>query len=255
MTDQYRGPYWIDPSDHEYSFPDVELALREPDGLLAVGGDLSPGRLLQAYRAGIFPWYSEGQPILWWCPDPRAVLFLGDVKVSRSLAKTVAKTDYEITMDTAFSEVVVRCAGPRKSDQGTWITEEMFAAYQKLHELGMAHSVEYWQDGRLAGGLYGVAIGRVFFGESMFSQTRDASKVAFVYLSTQLLAWEFPFIDCQIYSKHLGSLGATRIPRKEFSDLLNRHCDLPAPGGMPGQNSKWSFDPDLPGRVRANQGI
>ncbi len=255
MTDQYRGPHWIDPSDQKYSFPDVELALREPDGLLAVGGDLSPPRLLQAYRAGIFPWFSEGQPILWWCPDPRAVLFLADVKVSRSLAKTVAKADYEITMDTVFSEVVERCAGPRKRDQGTWITEEMFAAYEKLHELGTAHSVEYWQDGHLAGGLYGVAIGRVFFGESMFSQTRDASKVAFVYLSTQLLAWEFPFIDCQIYSEHLGSLGATRIPRKRFSDLLNRHCDLPAPGGTPGQNSKWNFDPDLPDRVRASQGI
>ena len=130
----------------------------------------------------------------------------------------------------------------------------MFAAYQKLHELGTAHSVEYWQDGRLAGGLYGVAIGRVFFGESMFSQARDASKVAFVYLSTQLQAWEFPFIDGQIYSEHLGSLGATRIPRKKFSDLLNRHCDLPASGRTSEQNSKWNFDPDLPGRVRASQG-
>ncbi len=255
MIDQYRGPYWLDPSDRETSFPDVELALGDPDGLLAVGGDLSPARIMQAYRAGIFPWYSAGQPILWWCPNPRAVLFLPELKVSRSLAKTVAKTDYEITMDAAFSEVVAKCAEPRKSEHGTWITEEMSVTYQKLHELGTAHSVEYWQDGRLTGGLYGIAIGRVFFGESMFSRARDASKVALVYLSTQLQTWEFPFIDCQIYSEHLGSLGATRIPRKKFSGLLNRYCDLPTPGGTPAQNAKWSCDPDLPGRVRAGQGI
>jgi len=250
MTEQFHGPYWIDPDDQDYRFPAVELALREPDGLLAVGGDLSPNRLLQAYQSGIFPWYSEGQPILWWCPDPRTVLFQRDLYISRSLRRGISKHSYQITMDTAFSEVIKRCSEPRASDSGTWITGSMLEAYQRLHEKGAAHSVEYWQDGALKGGLYGVAIGRMFFGESMFSLVRDASKIVLIYLSEQLQAWGFPFIDCQIYSEHLGTLGATRISRQEFTDYLHRYCDAQPSGQTLREGGKWCFDRKLLEEIR-----
>ncbi|MEO6696524.1 MAG: leucyl/phenylalanyl-tRNA--protein transferase, partial [Gammaproteobacteria bacterium] len=180
-------PCWLSPEDQ--IFPDVNLALREPDGLLALGGDLSPERLLAAYRKGIFPWYNEGQPILWWSPDPRAVLFPSRVKISRSLRKTLRQGRYRITLDQAFRSVIEGCAAPRNGVPGTWISRAMMEAYTELHERGYAHSVEAWRDGQLVGGLYGVALGRVFFGESMFSRSPDASKVALASLARQLAVW------------------------------------------------------------------
>lgn len=216
---------WLDPRDDDVSFPDVALALSEPDGLLAAGGRLSPHRLLNAYRLGIFPWYSAGQPILWWSPDPRAVLYPEALHISRSLAKTLRKGDYTVSFDQAFAEVIHQCAQPRADGLGTWLTEEMIEAYCQLHRLGHAHSIETWHRGILVGGLYGVAIGRVFFGESMFSRRRDASKVAFVQAVTQLRACGYRLIDCQVASKHLTRFGATLIPRREFIAQLNQWCD------------------------------
>lgn len=226
------GPFWLDPHDPRMQFPHPELAMEEPNGLLAVGGDLSPRRLLAAYRLGIFPWYSDGQPILWWTPDPRAVLLPGQLHVSRSLGRTVRRATFEVTADEAFAEVIRACAQPRADQEGTWITEEMAAAYRRLHELGHAHSVESWRGGELVGGLYGIAIGGVFFGESMFSRRTDASKVAFVHLVRQLQAWGFGLIDCQMYSAHLARFGAVEIPRERFMALLERYCE--APGAPPG---------------------
>lgn len=241
------APYWINPHDTSFSFPDVRLALDEPDGLLAVGGDLNPARLAAAYRKGIFPWYNDEQPILWWSPNPRAVLFPGDLKISRSLRKTLRKTllnkKFTVTFDQAFAEVIDACSQPRKQDNdpGTWITAEMKQAYQQLHEQGLAHSVECWRDGKLVGGLYGVAIGQVFFGESMFSRQTDASKVAFVTLVQQLSRWGFALIDCQVQSRHLESLGAKSIDRERFTRLLDEHCDKPGHSGL------WKIDmPVLP---------
>ncbi|HLA75499.1 MAG TPA: leucyl/phenylalanyl-tRNA--protein transferase [Gammaproteobacteria bacterium] len=222
------APYWIDPADSDTNFPAVELALRVPDGLLAVGGNLSPQRLVTAYRHGIFPWYNEGQPILWWSPDPRSVLFLPRLKISRSLRKTLAKQPYTVSLNRAFREVVTACAGPRKDSTGTWITAAMLEAYCTLHQLGLAHSVECWRDNKLAGGLYGVAIGRVFFGESMFSAGTDASKVAFVHLVQALQRQGYALVDCQVHSDHLARLGAELIPRRDFIQLLDQHCDNPA---------------------------
>lgn len=220
-----RAPYWLNPEDPDAPFPPVEHALRDPDGLLAIGGDLSPERLLRAYRRGIFPWYGPGQPILWWSPDPRMVLEPAALKVSRSLRKTLRRQPYRITLDQAFTAVMRGCAGPRGDAQGTWITSEMERAYLRLHELGYAHSVEAWQDADLVGGLYGVALGRVFFGESMFSRRRDASKVAFAQAVTQLRACGYRLIDCQVASQHLTRFGATLIPRREFIAQLNQWCD------------------------------
>jgi leucyl/phenylalanyl-tRNA--protein transferase len=220
----------------------VELALHNPDGLLAFGGSLSVPRLLNAYRAGIFPWYSEGQPIMWWSPDPRSVLFPEDLKVSRSLRKTMKKQPYTITLDTAFAEVMDACAAPRRDDAGTWITDEMKAAYCALHLQGHAHSVEAWQDGELVGGLYGVAIDKVFFGESMFARRTDASKIAFVHLVRQLQCWGYALIDCQVHSGHLASLGAIDIPRPMFISLLDEYCEDTASAGQVGP---WQFDNDL----------
>jgi leucyl/phenylalanyl-tRNA--protein transferase len=231
------GPFWIDADEPELRFPDVALALRDPDGLLALGGDLSVERLLLAYRSGIFPWFGPRQPILWWSPDPRLVLFPESLRVSRSLGKVLRSGRFEVTMDTAFSQVIEQCAARRPGQAGTWITGEMRAAYQALHAAGHAHSVECWQDGALAGGLYGVSIGRVFFGESMFARVNDASKVAFVHLVRQLRAWQFPVIDCQVHTRHLESLGATGIARAEFIRLLEVNCALDAPTGC------WQFDP------------
>ena len=208
-------------ADVEPAFPDPRHAGRE--GLVAVGGDLSPQRLLSAYGHGIFPWFDDDRgPVLWWSPDPRAVLAPDGMKISRSLAKRLRRGDYTVTMDTDFQAVVESCAAPRKGG-GTWITPAMQGAYLKLSELGFAHSVETWCDGDLVGGLYGVSLGRMFFGESMFSRRPDASKVALAYLVRQLTAWEFELIDCQIINDHLKSLGAMPMPRGEFLDRLARN--------------------------------
>nr|VFK58467.1 MAG: leucyl/phenylalanyl-tRNA--protein transferase [Candidatus Kentron sp. TUN] len=208
------------------AFPDPAYALTDPNGLLAVGGDLEPARLLFAYRNGIFPWYSDGQPILWWSPDPRAVLFPHEMKISRSLRKTLRRGHFRITYDRCFSDVIRECAAPRpdrhgERNAGTWITTEMSAAYVRLHELGYARSVECWEGADLVGGLYGVALGQVFFGESMFSRVRDASKVALVDLCRQ----DYALIDCQLPSEHLTRLGAVGIPRDRFRALLSRFCE------------------------------
>jgi leucyl/phenylalanyl-tRNA--protein transferase len=203
----------------ELAFPSPSLA--EEDGLLAVGGDLSVERLVLAYCMGIFPWYSDDSPILWWSPDPRLVLFPNELRVSRSLRRTVEKGVYEITFDRAFEDVIRTCGeAPRKDMQGTWITDEMIDAYCRLHARGLAHSVESWFAGELAGGLYGVALGEVFFGESMFSLKRDASKAAFVTLVHRLQTCGFRLVDCQVKTEHLMSLGAREIPRSEFLTLI-----------------------------------
>lgn len=212
-------------------FPPLAAAQKEPNGLLAVGGDLSPRRLLDAYRHGIFPWYSEGDPILWWSPDPRMVLFPEELRVTRSLAKTLRNRPHEVRFDTAFAAVMRGCAAPRPGQGGTWIGPEMRTAYRKLHDLGYAHSVETWIDGELAGGLYGVAIGGVFFGESMFTRTRDASKMALVGLVRRLAAEGFGLIDCQMHTAHLESLGAREIPRAEFARRVKDLVDYPRSPG------------------------
>ncbi len=227
---------WLGPLD---PFPPLASALREPNGLLAVDGDLSPERLIQAYSRGIFPWFGEGEPILWWSPDPRMVLFPAELKVSRSLHKTLRRGHYEIRTDTAFREVMRGCAEPRNGQPGTWITPAMIAAYTRLHEMGLAHSVETWMDGELAGGLYGVALGRMFYGESMFSRRTDASKIAFVHLARQLERWGFGMIDCQMKTTHLASLGAREIPRDEFVRRLAELVGAPSVEGI------WKFDHDL----------
>jgi len=210
------------------SFPPLERALRTPNGLLAVGGDLSAERLIQAYRHGCFPWYQTGQPILWWTPDPRTVLFPHELHVSRSLRKILRQRVFQVTFDHDFSAVIQACAGPRDYADGTWITPEMQAAYRELHRRGVAHSVEVWQDDTLVGGLYGLAIGQLFFGESMFSHADNASKVGFATLVKRLEQWGFVLIDCQMPTQHLQSLGARSIPRSEFSDYLQRHLDRPS---------------------------
>lgn len=221
-----QQPFWISPDDAGMEFPNANQALSEPDGLLAVGGDLAPERLLNAYRNGIFPWYSDGQPILWWSPDPRTVLYPQQAKVSRSLRKVLRQARFELSYDRAFEQVISACAAPRQDGAGTWITDAMALAYTTLHRLGHAHSIECWQNNELVGGLYGVSIGRVFFGESMFSLTRDASKVAFVQLAHQLDVWQFGLIDCQVHSSHLVSLGAQSIPRTQFLEQLDELCEL-----------------------------
>jgi leucyl/phenylalanyl-tRNA--protein transferase len=212
------------------AFPPPESALDEPNGLLAAGGDLSPQRLLDAYRHGIFPWYSDDAPILWWSPDPRMVLFPGELRVSRSLRKTLERDAYETRFDSAFAEVIARCAAPRDGQSGTWIVSEMAAAYTRLHELGFAHSVESWRDGELVGGLYGVALGRVFFGESMFSRETDASKVALVRLVERLRRDDYRLIDCQQATPHLASLGAREISRNDFANRVQESIQYPASG-------------------------
>lgn len=223
-------------SDKTYdSFPPLENALSEPNGLLAAGGDLSPRRLLEAYRKGIFPWFNKDEPILWWSPDPRMVLFPSELKISRSLRKTLKKDHYRIHTDRSFDQVMHACASPRKEQTGTWIHPEMIAAYVDLHEMGLAHSIETWVDGSLVGGLYGVSLGKVFFGESMFSSVTDASKLAFVHLVQQLQAWGFGLIDCQVKSDHLASLGAREISRMEFSQRLDLLISSLEP------SKKWDF--------------
>ncbi len=218
-------PAYLDPYQAECHFPDVSLALKEPDGLLAVGGNLSAETLFNAYQHGIFPWYSDGQPILWWSPNPRAVIFPERLRVSRSLKKRLRQQRFEITLDHAFDEVIQACATARNDGLGTWITSQMQHAYIEMHRLGHAHSVEAWCDGKLAGGLYGIAIGQVFFGESMFSRESDASKVAFFHLVTQLKKWQFSLVDCQVGSNHMSSLGAEEIARATFIEHIESACD------------------------------
>lgn len=206
-------------------FPPVDSALREPEGpngLLAAGGDLTPTRLLAAYQHGIFPWYSAGEPILWWSPDPRMVLYPSALKISRSLAKTLRHQYYEVRLDSCFPRVMAECAAPRHHQGGTWISTDMQAAYTRLHQLGHAHSVETWVNDELVGGLYGVALGRVFYGESMFSRQTDASKIALAHLCHHLKQLNFAVIDCQMKTDHLASLGAQAIPRHAFVEALPR---------------------------------
>lgn len=220
---------WLDPRAAVPDFPAVETATREPNGLLAAGGRLTPEWLLAAYQRGIFPWYSEDQPILWWSPDPRAVLLPPQMKISRSLAKVLRGGRYRVSMDCAFEAVIDACAAPRAGANGTWITPPMRAAYGALHRLGHAHCVEIWHDDELVGGLYGVAVGRVFFGESMFSRAANASKVALAHLARRLTAWEFALIDCQFSSAHLHSLGVIDLPRRAFLNILSDAINQPTP--------------------------
>jgi leucyl/phenylalanyl-tRNA---protein transferase len=217
----------LDANNPEQEFPALNKALSVPDGLLAIGGCLSKQRLLKAYRHGVFPWFNPDDPILWWSPDPRLVLFPHRLLISRSLKKTLRKAVYSVTFDQAFEAVIHACAEPRKQSSGTWITLEMNRAYRELHQLGIAHSVEAWCNGELVGGLYGVGIGQVFFGESMFHTQTDASKVAFAHLVKQLKDWDYQLIDCQVHTQHLTSLGAEEIKRATFKKLLDQYCDLP----------------------------
>lgn len=225
--------------DHIPVFPSPEEA--ERDGLLAIGGDLSPERLLVAYQQGIFPWYEEGQPLLWWSPDPRLIMEPKNFKLSRSLKKVIRKGQFQVRTDTSFSEVIRACATIRtENDQGTWITMDMEEAYIRLHELGYAHSVETWYDGELVGGLYGIFLGRAFFGESMFMRKTDASKVAFAALVEQMKKWKVDLIDCQVTSNHLKSLGAVEIPRLEFLKRLKQAISFKT---IP---QKWAFGSPMP---------
>lgn len=208
-------------------FPPLNKALREPNGLLAAGGDLSAERLINAYRHGCFPWFQDGQPILWWSPDPRTVLFPDELHISRSLGKALRQGHYRVTFNQAFAEVIQACAAPRSYAKETWITTPMQAAYMELHKRGVAHSVEVWQGEELVGGLYGLAMGQLFFGESMFSRADNASKVGFATLVERLKAWGFVLIDCQMPTQHLHSFGARAISREQFATYLSRHLDQP----------------------------
>jgi leucyl/phenylalanyl-tRNA---protein transferase len=213
---------WLAPQDAPDRFPPHEAALQEPPGLLAAGGDLTPERLLAAYRRGIFPWYSPGQPVLWWSPDPREVLLPGEFRISRRLARTLRTRGFELAVDRDFAAVIDGCAAPRVASPGTWITPEMRTAYCRLHELGHAHSFETWRAGRLVGGMYGVRLGRIFFGESMFSRESDASKAALAGFMRLCLEDGTELLDCQLPSAHLRSLGSRPIPRREFVQWLQR---------------------------------
>ena len=229
---------WLDGSD---SFPPLEQALGEPNGLLCAGGDLSPRRIVAAYRNGIFPWYSPGEPILWWSPDPRMVLVPSEFKVSRSLRRTLRKGRAQVSLDGDFPAVIRACAQTsRKGQSGTWIGDPMQAAYCRLHELGYAHSVETWLDGKLVGGLYGLAIGKMFYGESMFSHATDASKIALAHLARFLDMQGFGLIDCQMNTSHLASLGAREIPRSEFIARLRALNSIGPTSG------RWPVDGALP---------
>ena len=217
----------LNPHDSNEAFPPVSLALQDPNGLLAVGGCLSPRRLVTAYRQVIFPWYGEDEPILWWSPDPRLILFPDQLKVSRSLRKTLKQAEFSYSIDRCFRQVIEACAEPRAYADGTWISPEIKRAYCRLHDLGLAHSFEAWHDGKLVGGLYGMSLGRVFFGESMFHRVSNASKAAFVFAVGHLQHWEYELIDCQVYTDHLASLGAQETPRSAFVDMLDRFCEQP----------------------------
>lgn len=213
--------YWL--QDDELSFPHPSYA--NQDGILAVGGDLSPQRLVLAYSHGIFPWFNPGDPIIWWSPDPRFVLYPDELKVSKSMRPYFNQNKFTCTFDTAFEEVITACQQQNRKGQsgGTWITETMIAGYLKLHQLGLAHSVEVWSNDKLVGGLYGVALGKVFFGESMFTKVSNASKFGFISLVRQLIQWDYELIDCQQQTKHLASMGARAIPRNTFLDILEQN--------------------------------
>lgn len=230
---------WLNPGD---PFPPAETALADPNGLLCAGLELSPELVLAAYERGIFPWYSDGQPVLWWSPDPRMVLRPQNFNLHRSLRKTLKYSSFEIRTDTGFEAVMRACAEPRPEQGGTWISEAIIEAYSALHEVGFAHSVETWVDDELVGGLYGIALGKVFFGESMFMRRTDASKIAFAHLVAQLKRWQFELIDCQQKTEHLASLGAAPISRTDFLERLSRlvHSDAKAP-----RSGAWQFDRDL----------
>ena len=221
------GLAWLDPQDPVDAFPDPETALPEPDGLLAAGGDLKPERLLAAYSRGIFPWYETGQPILWWSPDPRAIILIGQMHISRSLRRLLRQNRYAVSIDQDCAAVIDGCARPREGQPGTWITREMQAAYVRLHELGHVHSIEVWQQQILVGGLYGVAVGGVFCGESMFSEKSGASKVAMACLDSLLLQAGFQMFDCQMFTPHLSSLGAILLPRQQFLQRLGEFSGKP----------------------------
>ncbi len=236
------APTWLDESA-DGDFPPIQHALE--DGLLAAGGDLSASRLMKAYQRGIFPWFNKNNPILWWSPDPRMVLLTHDIKISRSLKKSIRTTDLTVTMDQSFNDVMTACASPRSdqdntSDDHTWIHPNMITAYTELHQQGIAHSIECWQQGKLVGGLYGISLGNVFFGESMFSLQQDSSKIALVALCQQLQRWNIPIIDCQIHSNHLASLGAKEIDRNDFISYIDNETHFSH------QNKQWQLDSDLP---------
>lgn len=216
--------HWISATSPPDAFPPVSSALREPDGLLAAGGDLSEERLVNAYQHGIFPWYDSGQPILWWSPDPRCILYPQNIHVSRRLRRSLRTSALELTFNRAFDDVLAACAAPRRSQSGTWITAEMTQAYRRMHRRGWAHSIEVWRGESLVGGVYGLAIGAVFFGESMFSNEANASKIAMTALCQTLVHRDFALLDCQVASPHLFTMGAELMPRKKFSALLARHC-------------------------------
>ena len=220
------------------TFPPVERALRRPDGLLAAGGDLSIRTLVTAYARGIFPWYNEGDPILWWSPNPRMVLPCAEFHLSRTLRRRLKKRDVRVSLDEAFDEVVDACAAPRDDEGGTWLVPEMKEAYRSMYGQGLAHSVEVWREERFVGGLYGVALGRMFFGESMVSRETDASKIALAWLCAQMLAWEMPLVDCQMATPHLQSLGARAVPRRQFTAWVDTLVRQPGP-------PVWRFDPQL----------
>lgn len=214
---------WLE--DAASPFPSVMRALQNPNGLLAAGGELSPQRLVSAYRQGIFPWFNPGEPILWWSPDPRCVIHPSEIHISKSLRKAIRQSDYTVTFDKAFTQVMQACAEPRSYQQGTWISPDMIAAYTALHHQGIAHSVEVWDGKSLVGGLYGLSMGSLFFGESMFSRQTNASKIGFSFLCVQLEQWGFNLIDCQVHNEHLESLGAKLIDREAFCALLAKHVD------------------------------
>lgn len=226
--------------EQHIAFPPTSRALADPNGLLAIGGKLTPPWLLAAYRKGIFPWYSDGQPILWWSPSPRCVVFPDRFRIGRSLRKVLRRGEFRVTFDSAFEQVIDACRDQRAGGEGTWITEEMRQAYLRMHQLGYAHSVEVWRGDELAGGLYGIAIGRIFFGESMFHRVTDASKVAFVHLVRQLELWGCPLIDCQVGNPHLISLGAVEVSREDFERLLKLGIAMsafPQPWSL-----SWSYE-------------
>lgn len=235
MTEEKKSLTILDPHASDEPFPPVEMAWKEPNGLLAFGGDLSPTRLINAYQSGIFPWYNPDEPIYWWSPDPRAVLFPDKIRLTRSLRKTIRNKGYTITFDKDFSAVVTACAAPRMLDGGTWITHEMHQAYCLLNAMGKAHSVEVWNvDKKLVGGLYGVVTGGVFSGESMFSKERDTSKIAFIALAYHLIKWGYSLIDCQIENPHLMRMGAENIARQKYLQVLKTTREF--------SHNDWKFD-------------
>ena len=226
--------------DEQIIFPPVDTALKEPNGLLAVGGNLSVSTLIDAYRHGIFPWFNDDDPILWWSPAPRMVFKPSELHISRSLRRLLRKSHYRVTFDHAFSSVIHQCASPRSEEEGTWITRDMEEAYIRFHDAGHAHSVEVWEEEDLVGGLYGVAIGSIFFGESMFSLRSNTSKIAVTALATRLQQWGFQLIDCQQHTRHLESLGAKVISRKDFVEQLNRYCSIQPSGANWEQSWQWN---------------